>query len=308
MNTTRNPSAFPLFEEGARGSLRRGSLWAVALLSALSLYAQVVEVYKAGNILYSCHDADSIVFRALPKDAFSVSATKQVRFSKGNLQYTQSTQTWSFADNQYDIIGEANISNGVLADKIDLFGWSGSTATAQWGVGTSENYSDYSGDFLDWGKNIGDGNTWYTLTSAEWGYLIDERTNADQLKGVARIQLDGNQYANGLILLPDTWTCPEGVTFKSGFASEYSIQAYADYQTFTLADWQKLESAGAVFFPASGVRIGTIVYSVMRYSYCWSATPDGSVYANVFLFRSDGAYLSHNDRSTMQAVRLVRDL
>ena len=42
---------------------------------------------------------------------FSVSADKQVTFSKGNLQYTQSTDTWSFAENQYDIIGEENIQN-----------------------------------------------------------------------------------------------------------------------------------------------------------------------------------------------------
>ena len=300
-------SILPLFEEGARGSLLL-----IALLSALSLNAQMLKVYKGGAMVYCQENADSVVFCSLPEDvvpgAFSVSATKQVRFSKGNLQYTQSTQTWSFADNQYDMIGEANISNGVLADKIDLFGWSGSTGTAQWGVSTSTDYSDYSGDFVDWGKNIGDGNTWYTLTYAEWSYLLNERTSADQLKGVARILLGGNQYANGLVLLPDSWTCPAGIVFKSGFANEKSAQAYADYQTFTLADWQKLESAGAVFFPASGIRLGPTVYNVQYYCYCWSATPDGPAYAKVFLFRSEGAYLSNNDRSIVQAVRLVRDL
>ena len=30
---------------------------------------------------------------------FSVSATQQVRFSQGNLQYQASTQTWKFAAN-----------------------------------------------------------------------------------------------------------------------------------------------------------------------------------------------------------------
>ena len=125
---------------------------------------------------------------------------------------------------------------------------------------------------------------------------------------MARILLGGNQYANGLVLLPDSWTCPAGIVFKSGFANEKSAQAYADYQTFTLADWQKLESAGAVFFPASGIRLGTTVYNVQYYCYCWSATLDGPAYAKVFLFRSEGAYLSNNDRSIVQAVRLVRDL
>ena len=307
MNTNRNKSVFPLFEEGVRGSL----LLLLALFATLSLHAQVVEVYKAGNILYSCNDADSIVFRSLPKDAFSVSATKLVRFSKGNLQYTQSTQTWSFADNQYDMIGDANVSNGGLADKIDLFGWSGSTATAQWGISTSKDCSDYSGDFVDWGKNIGDGETWYTLTLDEWSYLLSERTNADQLKGVARINLndDGSKYANGLVLLPDSWTCPAGVTFKSGFSDTYSGQAYADYQTFTLSVWLLLESAGAVFLPVSGSRDGSDVYFVMlgRGNYR-SATPRGSDDAYYLYFSTREANAYGGNRNNGQAVRLVRDL
>ncbi len=315
MNTTRNKSVFPLFE-GARGSLCWGSLLVVALLSALSLNAQVVEVYKAGNIVYSCGDADSIVFRALPKDAFSVSATKQVCFSKGNLQYIQSAQTWSFADNQYDMIGEANISNGVLADKIDLFGWSGSTGTAQWGISTSTNNSDYSGDFADWGTNtIGTDapDTWRSLTKDEWSYLLSERTNANNLIGVARINLnaDGTEYANGLVLLPDYWACPADVIFKSGFADTYAVQAYADHQTFTLADWQLLEAAGAVFLPASGHRLGADMSWVQNVGYYWSATPLVGIsgFALYLGFTPNEMGAAFNDtRSHGYAVRLVRDL
>ena len=33
---------------------------------------------------------------------------KKVHFSKGNLQYQASTNTWRFAEKQYDIIGDAN--------------------------------------------------------------------------------------------------------------------------------------------------------------------------------------------------------
>ncbi|MGM9810119.1 MAG: hypothetical protein ACI30J_04540 [Paludibacteraceae bacterium] len=185
---------------------------------------------------------------------FSVSADKQVRFSKGNLQCTiNGTDTaWAFAAHQYDMLGAANVNGSALADKIDLFGWSGSTATAKWGISTSISISDYSGDFADWGQNIGDGTTWRTLTNDEWQYLCETRTNADSKRGIARINLDeaGTTYVNGLILLPDTWTCPEDVTFKSGFSSTDSEQAYADYQTFTLEQWQKLEASGAVFLPA----------------------------------------------------------
>lgn len=246
--------------------------------------------------------------------AFSVSADKQVRFSRGNLQYTQSTQTWSFAEHQYDMIGDANVNGSGLADIIDLFGWSGSTATAKWGIGTSQSNSDYSGDFADWGTNtIGTDapDTWRTLTDDEWNYLRYSRANADNLVGVARIALnaDGSKYANGLVLLPDSWTCPAGVTFKSGFSNTYSVQAYADYQTFTLADWQKLEAAGAVFLPASGYRNGSIVGNVQYYGYYWSATPYDSDLANAFLFFSSGASTSNYwNPYGGQAVRLVQDL
>ena len=242
----------------------------------------------------------------MPKDVFSVSATKLVRFSKGNLQYTQSTQIWSFADNQYDMIGDDNVSNGGLADKIDMFGWSGSTATAQWGISTSKDCSDYSGDFVDWGKNIGDGNTWYTLTYDEWGYLISGRTNANNLIGVARINLnaDGSRHANGIVFLPDYWMCPAGITFKSGYSYDY-----VNYQIFTLSDWQKLEAAGAVFLPASGYRGGSDVNRVQECAVYWSATVNFSDEAGClyFDFGAD-AYPFYNSRDYGQAVRLVRDL
>ncbi len=255
---------------------------------------------------------------------FTVAEGKQVTFSGGNLQYTRSTQTWAFAEHQYDMLGTDNVDGGgkvydatygydktgsALADKIDLFGWSGGTGSAKWGIGTSTDNSDYSGDFVDWGTNIGDGSTWYTLTTDEWDYLLDERSDADQLVGVARIQLGEKIYANGLVLLPDNWTCPAGVTFKSGFSNTHSVQAYADYQTFTLADWQQLEAAGAVFLPASGFREGSFVGYVQSSGYYWSATPDGSDKAYYMYFISD-SYFSYNysrNRNYGLAVRLVKD-
>ena len=255
---------------------------------------------------------------------FTVADGKQITFSGGNLQYTRSTQTWAFAEHQYDMLGMDNVDGGsksydatygydktgnALADKIDLFGWSGSTGSAKWGIGTSIDNSDYSGDFVDWGTNIGDGSTWYTLTADEWDYLLDERSDANQLVGVARIQLGEKIYANGLVLLPDDWTCPAGVTFKSGFSNTHSVQAYADYQTFTLADWQQLEAAGAVFLPASGFREGSFVGYVQSSGYYWSATPDGSDKAYYMYFISD-SYFSYNysrNRNYGLAVRLVKD-
>ena len=255
---------------------------------------------------------------------FSVAADKQVYFSQGNLQYTQSTATWAFAEHQYDMIGTDNVTGGTVShdakdgdkvsgDKIDLFGWSGSTAAVQWGVGITNNSADYSGDFVDWGSNtIGTDapDTWRTLTRDEWKYVLSNRADADTKKGVARINLssDGTVYANGLILLPDTWTAPAGITFKSGVASERSVQAYADYQTFTLSDWQQLESAGAVFLPAAGLRSTKRILYAHCQVFLWTATYDDATYVYQENANSEliGTYLS--ERYYGRTVRLVQDV
>ena len=250
---------------------------------------------------------------------FSVSADKQVTFSQGNLQYTQSTNTWSFAENQWDYIGTDNVTGGsvtsdptygdskegtALADKVDLFGRS--TGATKFGVSTSTDYDDYSSSFVDWGRNkIGNDapNTWRTLTYYEWDYVVFGRPNASSLKGVA--QVNG---VNGLILLPDNWTCPLGVTFKSGFHGSYDVDYYAAYQTFTADQWSKLEAAGAVFLPAAGYRSGSDVYTVQYYGYYWSASVFDGYDAYYLLFRSDGARMSNYVRCDGLSVRLVKDL
>lgn len=58
------------------------------------------------------------------KGEFSVSATKKVHFSQGNLQYQASTKTWRFAEHQYDYIGSANSQiSSSYTGWIDLFGY-----------------------------------------------------------------------------------------------------------------------------------------------------------------------------------------
>ena len=247
---------------------------------------------------------------------FSIGEGKTVTFSRGNLQYTQSTNTWSFAENQYDYIGTDNVTGGsvssdptygdgtALADKIDLFGWS--TSATNFGVSTSTSRSDYLGTFVDWGTNqIGTDapNTWRTLTYDEWKYLRFTRTNANALCGVA--QVNG---VNGLVFLPDNWTCPEGMTFKSGFHSDYGEDYYAAYQTFTADQWLKLESAGAVFLPAAGGRYGSGWYDLQLSGYYWSATERNSNDADKLHFYSFAGNVSSSPRYDGHAVRLIKDV
>ena len=240
---------------------------------------------------------------------FSVAEGKIVTFAPGNLQYTHTTNTWSFASTQYEIFGTGNVINNPrydpsLSNKIDLFGWS--TAATNFGASTSTDYNDYSGSFVDWGANkIGNDapNTWRTLTNDEWSYLRYYRTNANELVGVA--QVNG---VNGLVFLPDNWTCPAGITFKSGFHSSSGTEYYADYQTFTANQWSKLESAGAVFLPAAGDRLGLNVYDVQYLGYYWSIAEPNSYYAGYFYFNSGVAEMGIGDRYCGHSVRLVKDL
>ena len=279
----------------------------IALMMTISASAQFYIYCSDGNVI----KVDSISMVAPESTAgigvFSVSADKQVTFSKGNLWYHPANNEWRFAENQTDYIGDANSNcSSTYNGWLDLFGWS--TSSTNFGVSTSTSSSDYSGSFVDWGTNkIGTDapNTWRTLTYDEWNYLLNVRNNASSLKGVA--QVNG---VNGLILLPDNWTCPTGVTFKSGFYSEWGVEIYyAAYQTFTAAEWSKLESAGAVFLPAAGIRFGSNVYNVLDDGYCWSATGYDSYYAYGLFFESGRADMYYDiGRYNGQAVRLVKDL
>ena len=229
--------------------------------------------------------------------AFSVAADRQVCFSRGNLQYSTAMNKWSFAKNQYDVRGTANINgNNLSYYMIDLFGWSADNPATLWGVSTSTETSDYTGNFVDWSWFIGDGTTWRTLTRNEWNYLYRTRTNADQLYGFATID-----ETRGLILLPDAWTLPSGARFvaRGNFASN----------VYTIDEWAVMESAGAVFLPAAGFREGTSVSQVQWNGHYHSSSTWGEILAVQLIFSGDGQLDTHEFiRWRGSSVRLVQDL
>ena len=250
---------------------------------------------------------------------FSVSATKKVYFSQGNLQYQASTGTWRFAEHQYDMIGNdnANIPSS-YSGWIDLFGWGtsgwNSGANAYQPYSTSENASDYypggddsnhlTGGYAnaDWGvyNKISNGGNqageWRTLTKNEWNYLIYTRANASSKKGYATVN-----NVTGLVLLPDDWTLPTGVTFTSGASGSFAIN------TYSASDWSKMEANGAVFLPAAGYRNGTVVSVVGYEGDYWSSVADLGYSALYLCFYSDHDYVDtgYNRRSEGNSVRLV---
>jgi len=252
---------------------------------------------------------------------FSVSATQQVYFSQGNLQYKASTRTWRFATNQYDYIGDANSNiSSSYSGWIDLFGWGtsgynhGAVCYQPWS--TSQNNSDYYayGSYTynlndqtgkaDWGYNaISNGgnttDTWRTLTSDEWVYVFNTRSTSSGIR-YAKAQAAG---VNGVILLPDDWS-----------ASYYRLNntnntgAAFTSNSISASDWtNRIEANGAVFLPAAGYRSGADVYNVGSNGGYWSASYYDSNARGVG-FDYGGLYLDGwACRYSGHSVRLVQD-
>lgn len=230
----------------------------------------------------------------LLQGVFSVSKTKKVQFSQGNLQYQASTQIWRFAENQYDMIGadNANISSS-YSGWIDLFGWgTGNNPTL-----SSSDHNDYSSFFTDWGVNkISNGgnnaNMWRTLTRSEWSYIFIRRANAKNLFGLATVA-----GVHGLVVFPDknygnpspnTWQCQS----TDWTTNQYSVN-----------DWLEMEKAGAVFLPAAGCRYGTEMYDIDSGGFYWSSDMEEFTFIG-------GAGLAGAEQFPVfgNSVRLVKDV
>ena len=186
---------------------------------------------------------------------FSVGNNKYVQFSTGNLQYEVGTNTWSFASKQYEVIGGAaydgtnNTNYGMnepgYTGKLDLFGWS---SDGKFGVNpsnTDDHYGYAGSDFVDWGELVNE-TGWYTLTKEEMNHILARTKDGKKLWALATVC-----GMNGLILLPDNWNT--SITLDYGY-----VPANFNYTKNQIdADtWQTLETAGAVFLPEGGSRVG----------------------------------------------------
>ena len=245
-----------------------------------------------------------VVAEPKPKPAkvsggFSVSASKKVYFSKGNLQYQASTKKWRFAENQWDALGQANSK---ISDKnsgwIDLFGWGTGTDP----IKNSTNNKDY-GTFADWGKNNisnGGGNKWRTLTKDEWEYVFETRSTPSGVR-FAKATVNG---IKGIILLPDNWN----ISYY-GLENANKIGANFEDNAISKSDWtSKLESKGAVFLPNAGCRKGTEISGLGKDGYYWSTTNfDSSGAYAVYIYDRNVNSGKHYYHKNGFAVRLVRN-
>ena len=238
---------------------------------------------------------------------FLVNDTSQVYFSKGNLQYQATTNTWRFAETQSDMAGGQNsMASSSYDGWIDLFGWgtSGSdvapyTVTPSYSV-YGDGERNIAGTRYDWGvfNAIGGGTSgeWRTMTCAEWMYLLFNRPNAKALRGLAMVA-----GIAGMVILPDNWMQPEECDFESS-ATSYSDNAYSTLQ------WLLMEKQGAVFLPAAGNRYNTNVKEGGVSGFYWSSTASGEYSAYSISFNDKSVTTDRSYRVYGRSVRLVQNL
>ena len=111
-----------------------------------------------------------------------------------------------------------------------------------------------------------------------------------------------------MVVLPDNWETPTGLTFKSG--QQGWDDDYSNFQSFTAEQWSEMEKAGALFLPANGFRKGTTMDAVVGYAaYYWSSTEVNSEKAYYMFFDYMDLFPQSNfSRSRGCSVRLVKDL
>lgn len=243
---------------------------------------------------------------------FSVSATKKVQFSQGNLTYNVTDKKWAFYENQYDC------ATGYDSNLISLFTWGYNAEKSIVPNGNnSDNVSRTSGNLTqdeDWGCTIGDGKSWRTLTIDEWCYLFafDENQydepcfyiTTSPRYGLFRSCVTVCGHNNCIVLLPDDWKW--GGTVGEKWQTTYSEE--------TSVKWSAMEAAGAVCLPAAGTRnLGNSLNYVGETGNYWSSTTPEAGNANNLYFDNtlpeDYLFLSgQSQRQIGHSVRLVTDV
>ena len=277
---------------------------------------------------------NEMVFETLPSSAnvsmeegalagfFSVGEGKQVRFSKGNLQYQASTGTWRFAEHQYDFIGKDNEKiSETNSGWIDLFGWAtsgydhGAVNWQPWSGNkdtqsnamhlaygkVSYNLFDQTGK-ADWGYNtIANGGNkehhWRTPRMEDWVYLLFVRNTVSGIR-FAKAQVNS---INGIVLLPDYWKVN---TYQLN--SVNMTEASFNSNIISLSDWQQmLEPAGAVFLPMAGARS---IDGVLMDLGCYHSSNAAAEDTYHLVFGNDVVLMdTRGHRGDGLSVRLVRD-
>ena len=223
---------------------------------------------------------------------FSVSSTKKVSFSKGNL--LQNGSTYKFADLQY---------NKTETGYTFLFNW---------------HDGEYSQTMNERGANpISNGgntaNMWRTLKQSEWHYLLAYNGGRPDTWRWALAKVNN---IGGMIIFPDGFDWPLDDSKIPAILNQSATTAW-NGQNYSLDEWSTLEACGCVFLPTTGYKEhSNSSVTETTTGYYWSSSPfynsssnDKAKYtyftstAATFPTNQNGWYLDHE-----LAIRLVKDV
>ena len=290
-----------------------------------TVYSDGVDANQGDGVTYIYPYAAPTVPEGIVNGLYSVSATKQVWFSKGNLQYQVPTGNWRFAEHQWDY---CQTSNGAwnCSNWIDYFTWGTWTGSNPNPLETSNiDESIYTFAATDFDQTLHGSDAWRTLTIEEWYYLFYERASGATVTTTsgttnnarfAKATINTNVASvNGLILFPD------GVTIASNEATTWGTINDIENEwgtKCTSAQWTDLEYKGCVFLPAAGDHHGNgnspvTAFVVGTWGFYWSSS-NKSAQAGycVYFWKEDMRPIPTNTyydswHSTGMCVRLVQD-
>ena len=243
---------------------------------------------------------------------FSVAEGKQVHFSQGNLWYGKvgdaQTATFNFEANQYSSASSweaSHVSHFYWSKDVDEavkqdFNWEQSMSADDVFFTNETETTSKDGFTINVGGTEQTG--WRTLSTEEWQYLFNDRTDAASKVGFATVG-----GVHGIIILPDTFTDPMKNNGSGAFVPKSSTRW--DKNVYTSEDnWNAMETAGAVFLPAAGYRDGSSVDDVGGGGLCWSSTAYDEDYAYGVGFDGDDVYRDGYDyRNRGYSVRLITE-
>ena len=221
------------------------------------------------------------------KGEFSVSATKKVYFSKGNL-WADGNNALHFEDAQWKTTPASNGSKD--ASHVSHFTWSDKVPDA---VGNTNSGSNLFCDEANKQSVDGSGKIYYALSITEWQYLFNTSTRMVNSKAcysnaVSGVTIGGSTY-NGVFLYPDN----------------YNGEIVSSSMT-----WDDINAAGIVFLPAAGCRSSgnaSNVINVGSGGFYWSSTYDNDEADYVVFSSSEVSPDQRLPRDSGHSVRLITE-
>ena len=266
--------------------------------------------------------------------AFSVSPSKKVFFSKGNLYMDHCY--WKFHENQWDrcFSYPTQINEVEWGDYNAYQQYSHQGAFDLFSYGATGDGSPYpwdrcflsqniAGTHYDWGQSAYGGHddfdegVWRTLTGDEWYYLLNQRQagvyefDAWHRFWCTSIKLADNTRVPGILIFPDD--IPSSIGWANSIAHAI-IGASGEYNYISVDDWNNcLQPAGCVFLPQAG-RFGddntNVAIYHSAYIYYWTSTlysDSGNPCVFAFTLGSNSAWPGFAPSNARYPVRLVAD-